>query len=139
MAGEVLPSEDRAGAPLGRNGPKGGRALAFDIRYFGDPVLKTRAREVTEFDASLKRLTRGMLETLRADEGRLAIAANRYESARRLSTIGIDPGHYSAVSRWASLRGGDHRKPVRLLPSGGPSMKYSSGSMGNITRTSRPG
>jgi hypothetical protein len=31
-------------------------------------------------------------------------------SARRLSTIGIDPGHYSGVSRLVLLRGGDHRK-----------------------------
>jgi peptide deformylase len=90
MAGEVLPSEDRAGAPLGRNGPKGGRALAFDIRYFGDPVLKTRAREVTEFDASLKRLTRGMLETLRADEGRLAIAANQVGVLKRVFVAEVD-------------------------------------------------
>src|SRR5215211_632030 len=35
----------------------------------------------------------------------------RFESARRLCRIGVDPGHYSAVSRRASLHGGDHRKP----------------------------
>src|SRR5215218_9488772 len=35
----------------------------------------------------------------------------RFESARRLSAMHIDSGHYSAASRGASLRGGDHRKP----------------------------
>src|SRR3712207_3919583 len=34
----------------------------------------------------------------------------RFESARRLYTLGIDPSDYSALSRWASLYGGDHTK-----------------------------
>src|SRR5215210_3024127 len=34
----------------------------------------------------------------------------RFESARRLFTIGTDASHYSGISRRALLRGGDHRK-----------------------------
>lgn len=41
----------------------GGRVVAYEIRQFGDPVLKTRASPVTEFDEPLKRLVGGMLET----------------------------------------------------------------------------
>lgn len=66
------------------HGPKGGRALAFEIRQFGDPILKTRAKEVVEFDDSLKRLTERMLQTLRAGEGRMAIAANQVGVLKRI-------------------------------------------------------
>lgn len=54
--------------------------MAFEIRRFGDPVLKTRARAVTEFDDSLKHLVESMLETLRGGEGRMAIAPTRWAS-----------------------------------------------------------
>ena len=58
--------------------------MAFEIRQFGDPVLKTRAKEITEFDDSLKRLTERMLQTLRAGEGRMAIAANQVGFLKRV-------------------------------------------------------
>ena len=34
------------------------------IRTIGDPVLRTPAQEVTEFDESLRTLVRDMLETM---------------------------------------------------------------------------
>ncbi len=58
--------------------------MALEIRQFGDPILKTRAREVAEFDESLRRLTGAMLDTLRADEGRMAIAANQVGVLKRV-------------------------------------------------------
>ena len=58
--------------------------MAFEIRQFGDPVLKTRAREVTEWDDSFRQLVGGMLETLRAGEGRMAIAANQVGVLKRV-------------------------------------------------------
>ena len=42
--------------------------MAYEIRQFGDPVLKSRAAPVRGFDDSLRRLTNGMLATLRAGE-----------------------------------------------------------------------
>lgn len=39
------------------------------IRLFGDPILKTRADEVTDFDAELRRLVHDMAETLRDQRG----------------------------------------------------------------------
>lgn len=77
---------------------EGGRALAFEIRQFGDPVLKTRAREVAEFDGSLKRLVRGMLETLRAGEGRMAIAANQVGVLKRVFVAETGEGVYVLVN-----------------------------------------
>ena len=58
--------------------------MAFEIRQFGDPVLKTRAKEVAEFGDSLRRLTEEMLQTLRAGEGRMAIAANQVGVLKRV-------------------------------------------------------
>jgi peptide deformylase len=72
--------------------------LAFEIRQFGDPVLKTRAREVAEFDGSLKRLTQAMLETLRAGEGRMAIAANQVGVLKRVFVAETDDEVYVLVN-----------------------------------------
>ena len=58
--------------------------MAFEIRRFGDPVLRTRAKEVAEFGDSLRRLMEGMLQTLRAGEGRMAIAANQVGVLKRV-------------------------------------------------------
>ena len=45
-----------------------------DIRLFGDPVLRSRARPVEDFDASLGRLVRDLTETL-VDAGGAGLAA----------------------------------------------------------------
>lgn len=72
--------------------------MAFEIRRFGDPVLKTRAREVPEFDDSLKHLVEGMLETLRAEEGRMAIAANQVGVLKRVFVGQADEKVYVLVN-----------------------------------------
>jgi peptide deformylase len=55
------------------------------IRIFGDPVLRERAKEVTEFDERLAKLAEGMLATMRAASG-LGLAANQVGVLRRLFT-----------------------------------------------------
>ena len=72
--------------------------MVFEIRRFGDPVLKTRAREVAEFDDSLKRLTEGMLQTLRAGEGRVAVAANQVGVLKRVFVAEPDDTVYVLVN-----------------------------------------
>ena len=72
--------------------------MAFEIRRFGDPVLKTRAREVAEFDDSLKLLTEEMLQTLRAGEGRMAIAANQVGVLKRVFVAEADGEVYVLVN-----------------------------------------
>jgi peptide deformylase len=62
------------------------------------PVLKTRAKEVAEFDGPLKRLTEGMLQTLRAGEGRMAIAANQVGVLRRVFVAETDDAVYVLVN-----------------------------------------
>ena len=72
--------------------------MALEIRIFGDPVLKTRAAEVTEFDASLQHLGEQMLATLRADEGRMAIAANQVGRLKRIFVAESEDEQYVVVN-----------------------------------------
>ena len=55
------------------------------IRIFGDPVLRQRAHEVTDFDDALRRLAGDMLETMRAAPG-VGLAANQVGVLRRMFT-----------------------------------------------------
>lgn len=54
-----------------------------EIRLLGDPVLTSRAHEVTEFDAGLRTLVRDMLETM-DDAGGVGLAANQVGVLKRV-------------------------------------------------------
>lgn len=43
--------------------------MIYPIRYYGDPILRRRAREVTEFGEGLEQLAADMLETMYAADG----------------------------------------------------------------------
>ncbi|MDY3127667.1 MAG: peptide deformylase [Corynebacterium sp.] len=53
------------------------------IRLYGDPVLTTKATEITTFDASLEKLVRDMLETME-DAGGVGLAANQIGLTKRI-------------------------------------------------------
>ena len=55
----------------------------LNIRIFGDPILRMRAREVEQFDDGLRELADDMLETLRAAHG-VGLAANQVGVLKRL-------------------------------------------------------
>jgi len=55
----------------------------FTIRTYGDPVLRQRAAEVTDIDASLVQLVDGMVDALYAASG-LAVAAPQVGVEKRL-------------------------------------------------------
>ncbi|MEW6638486.1 MAG: peptide deformylase [Actinomycetota bacterium] len=57
--------------------------MALEIRTFGDPVLKSRAAPVREFDESLARLAEEMLATMRENDG-VGLAANQIGRLKRL-------------------------------------------------------
>lgn len=65
----------------------------FAIRMFGDPVLRQRAREVTELNGELARLTDTMIETMREAHG-AGLAAPQVGVQKRLYTydVGDEPG-----------------------------------------------
>ena len=71
--------------------------MALDIKTFGDPVLKTRAAPVREFDETLQRLTQDMLTTMREREG-VGLAANQVGRLRRVLVAAIEEVEYAVVN-----------------------------------------
>lgn len=66
----------------------------FPIRLFGDPVLRTAADPVTQFDAALARLIADLLETMYDAPG-VGLAAPQIGVSKRVLVydIGEGPGH----------------------------------------------
>jgi peptide deformylase len=63
----------------------------YPIRQFGDPVLKQRAREVTELDGALARLVDTMFETMYGAAG-VGLAAPQVGMQKRLFTYDVGEG-----------------------------------------------
>ncbi|TVP68569.1 MAG: peptide deformylase [Nitriliruptor sp.] len=61
----------------------------MEIRIFGDPVLRQRAHEVTDFDGRLATLAQDMLETMRGADG-VGLAANQVGVLKRLFTWEVE-------------------------------------------------
>jgi peptide deformylase len=71
--------------------------VPLDIKKFGDPVLKTRAAPVENFDESLVRLTQDMLATMRDQEG-VGLAANQVGRLKRVFVAAIEDEEYVIVN-----------------------------------------
>jgi peptide deformylase len=63
----------------------------FAIRMFGDPVLRQRAREVTELNGELARLVDTMFETMNEAHG-VGLAAPQVGVQKRLYTYDVGEG-----------------------------------------------
>ena len=57
--------------------------MSQEIRTFGDPVLKSRATPVKEFDESLQKLAEEMLKIMRENDG-VGLAANQIGRLKRI-------------------------------------------------------
>ncbi len=57
--------------------------MAQEVRTFGDPVLKSRATPVKEFDESLEKLAEEMLKIMREHDG-VGLAANQIGRLKRI-------------------------------------------------------
>lgn len=66
------------------------------IRTLSDPVLRQKAKRVKTIDGSIKKLIANMLETVRADPGRAALAAPQVGKSLRVIVIDI-PGAENVV------------------------------------------
>lgn len=71
-----------------------------EVRLYGDPVLTTRAEEITEFGPSLERLAQDMLETMEAAGG-VGLAANQLGVTKRIFVF--DCSHYQHGLRGAVI------------------------------------
>jgi peptide deformylase len=63
----------------------------YALRFFGDPVLKQRAREVEEIDADLVTVVHGMYDTMDLEEG-VGLAAPQVGVRKRLFTYDLHEG-----------------------------------------------
>lgn len=59
------------------------------IRTLPDPVLRQKAKRVKAIDGSIKKLIANMLETVRSDPGRAALAAPQVGTSLRVIVIDI--------------------------------------------------
>ncbi|MBV9452947.1 MAG: peptide deformylase [Rubrobacter sp.] len=57
--------------------------MVNELRMFGDPVLKSRATPVKDFDASLTQLAEDMMRIMRENEG-VGLAANQIGHLKRI-------------------------------------------------------
>jgi peptide deformylase len=58
------------------------------VRIYGDPVLRQRAAEITEFDEELRRLAEDMRETMHAYRG-VGLAGNQVGVAQRIAVVDV--------------------------------------------------
>ena len=71
--------------------------MVLEIKTFGDPVLKTRASKVKEYDETLHRLSQDMLATMHDREG-VGLAANQVGRLRRILVAGVEDEEYVLVN-----------------------------------------
>lgn len=58
--------------------------LSLEIRKLGDPVLRESCYPVDEYDSEIKSLSKKMVETIHAEEGRVGLAAPQVGVLKRL-------------------------------------------------------
>lgn len=71
--------------------------MVLEVRKFGDPVLKSRATPVKEFDEALARLAEDMLQTMRDYEG-VGLAANQVGRLKRLLVAATEDDEFAIVN-----------------------------------------
>jgi peptide deformylase len=72
-------------------------AVALEVKTFGDPVLKTRASKVKQFDEALTKLAEEMLVTMHEREG-VGLAANQVGRLKRILVAATEDEEYVLVN-----------------------------------------
>ena len=62
--------------------------MILEIRKYGDPVLRTKGREIQAIDAEIKQLVTDMIDTMRAANG-VGLAAQQVGHAVQLTVIDV--------------------------------------------------
>lgn len=71
--------------------------MALEVRKLGDPVLKSRATPVREFNESLERLAEEMLATMREHDG-VGLAGNQVGRLKRILVAATEDREYVVVN-----------------------------------------
>ena len=94
VGGEVLAVLGHVGGvAFGGHRPVACHAMSYEIRTYGDPVLKSRAARVENVDGKVARLVKGMFDTLTRTDNGLALAAPQIGVRRQVVVwdLGEDP------------------------------------------------
>ena len=71
--------------------------MSYEIRTFGDPVLKTKAAQVTEITGKVRQLVDDMFDTLYDSDTGLALAAPQIGVQKQVIVWDIDDEQLLAV------------------------------------------
>ena len=85
--------------------------VAHEIRMFGDPVWKSRATPVKDFDDSLKQLAEDMMRVMREHEG-AGLAANQIGRLKRIFVAAYEDEEYAIVNPVIEARSETKEKEV---------------------------
>jgi len=85
--------------------------VAHEIRTFGDPVLKSRATLVKDFDESLEQLAEDMIRIMREREG-VGLAANQIGRLKRIFVAAYEDEEYVFVNPVIEARSETTEKDV---------------------------
>jgi peptide deformylase len=81
------------------------------LRTFGDPVLKSRATPVKDFDRSLKQLAEEMMRIMRENEG-VGLAANQIGHLKRIFVASCDDEEFVIANPVIEQRSENTEKDV---------------------------
>lgn len=84
--------------------------MTYKVRYYGDPVLRKRAKPVTVFDENLAQLGRDMLETMYEANG-VGLAAPQIGLSKRLF-VALEMGSREAKDEAAGQEGEPDAEPL---------------------------
>ena len=85
--------------------------VAHEIRTFGDPVLKSRATPVKDFDESLEHLAEEMMRVMREAEG-VGLAANQIGRLKRIFVAVHEDEQYAIVNPEVEVRSETTEKDI---------------------------
>jgi peptide deformylase len=85
--------------------------VAYEIRSFGDPVLKSRATPVKDFDESLEHLAEEMMRVMREAEG-VGLAANQIGRLKRIFVAVHEDEQYAIVNPEIEVRSETTEKDI---------------------------
>ena len=85
--------------------------VAYEIRSFGDPVLKSRATPVKDFDESLEHLAEEMMRVMREAEG-VGLAANQIGCLKRIFVAVHEDEQYAIVNPVIEVRSETTEKDI---------------------------
>ncbi|MBD0380656.1 peptide deformylase [Paenibacillus sedimenti] len=85
------------------------------ILSFGDPILRKKAKPVTEFNEKLFKLLDDMTETLYAKEGRAGLAAPQVGILRRIIVMDCGSGLIELINPEILERSGEQYGPEACL------------------------